>query len=170
MTHFVSGLWPPRFGPVATLHTTITAVSLGAVGASPVSGSTEGTDLLTYTVPAGSGAGGDGTGTGLYIAIAALHIQTDSNAGTSQTLEINVTYNNGVAVTATALGEVLAGGMTGSTVAPVDTTTINLHTSQFGVFRAEAGTDITLRTLAVNGGTVATSGAIDLDFVIIRIG
>ncbi len=170
MTHFVSGLWPPRFGPVATLHSTITAVSMGATGDSPKDGATEGTDLLTYTVPAGGPGGGDGTGTGLYMAIAAFHVETVSNSDSTQTIECQVSYNNGVAVGDADLGIVLAGGMTGSTFAAVSTKTVNFHSSQFGFFRAEAGTDIVLKTLSTQAGNIATSGAIDVDFVIIRIG
>ncbi len=94
MTHFVSGLWPPRYGPVATISTTVNPALFLAVGQSPYDGANEGSDLLTYSVPAGGAGGGDGTGTGLYMAVASLHVDTVSNAGTTQTLETNVTYND----------------------------------------------------------------------------
>ena len=161
MAHFGSRFWPVNFGPVAFLNSTPTAISLGAVGASPVTGSTEGTDLLTYTVKTGQ--------TGMYLCASCFHVNVASDAGTSQTLEVNLTHNFGIADTAAALGEVGTGGMTGSTVVPLDTTTINGYLYQFGTIRAEAGTDIVLATLAVNGGTVATVGDFDLEMSILRL-
>lgn len=169
MGHFGSADWPSRFGVVARLNKSVDPVSFGASGASPYSGAVEGTDLLTYTVPSAR-SGVHETGTGLYLLIAGFHVQTASDSSTTQTVECNVTYNNGVAVTARSLGEVLAGGMTGSTFAPLSVKTIDFHSSQFGFIRAEAGTDITMSVEAATGGLIAAVGAIDVDFTIIRIG
>ncbi len=173
MTHFVSGLWPPRFGPVKTLRKTLLCSTFGANAASPYTAVTDGTedeDWISYTVPVGGSGGGDGSGTGLYLAIAAFHMQVVSDSSTTQTIECNVAYNNGVAVTTTSLGELASGGMTGSTFAPVDCKTANKHSSQFGFFRAEAGTDITMAVEVATGADAATSGSVDVDFVIMRVG
>lgn len=162
MSHFGSSAWPAGFGTVAQLSSTVPASQLGAVGASPVTGSTEGSDLLTYVVPTG--------GSGLYLIAASIHVDVVSNAGTSQTVEVNVAYNDGDAVTATALGEVGSGQGTGVTAAPADTTSGgDARIQQMGIVRLEAGTTVTVASIAVNGGTVATTGSLEYDFAIVRL-
>ena len=158
MSHFGSEKWPPLFGTVAYLNAAASALLYAA--SSTTAGSTEGTDKLTYTV----------LDSGLYFVVSSIHTNVASDAGTSQTIEANVSYNDGAAVTTTALGELNAGQGTGVTAAPVDATTINTRIQQMGVIRAEAGSDIVLNTVVVSGGTIATVGSFDVNFSIIRIG
>ena len=158
MAHFGSALWPPRFGTVKSLSAVAAATAYPA--SATTLGTTEGTDLLTYTVPAGH--------TGLYMLLSAIHVNVASDAGTSQTIVAQVTYNNGVAVAVSDIGEVTAGGS--ATVTPVSTLTIDFKIGQSGIIRAEAGTDIAIKVAVVSGGTVATVGEFDINFAIVRVG
>ena len=155
----LSDNWPENFGTVSKLSSAISAVLFGAVGASPVTGSTEGTDLHTYTVPTGE--------TGLYMVSTHLHTNVLSDAGTTQVVAAQVAYNDGAAVSAALVGANDGGG--DATVTTADTTTVDTHAQQMGVIRAEAGTDIAVSTLATNGGTVATVGSIEFDVAIVRL-
>jgi hypothetical protein len=156
----LSAGWPPNFGTVSSLSTTISAVLFGAVGDSPKTGATEGTDQHTYTVVTGE--------TGLYLVLTHLHTDVLSDAGTSQTVATQVAYNDGAAQAAALLGGDDGGGSL-TTVTQADTTTVDTHAQQMGIIRAEAGTDIVVSTLATNGGTVATTGTIDFDVAILRL-
>ena len=72
MSHFASSNWSSMFGKGVRLHANISPALFLAVAESPYSGANEGSDLLTFVVPAGE--------SGLYLIAASCHVDTISNA------------------------------------------------------------------------------------------
>ncbi len=146
MTHFADGDWPFTYGRRAALEKT--AITMLA---STASTSTEGTDMLTYTIPR----------TGIYRVSTAIRIRLGSTAATSHTVKAQVAFNDGNAQTACDLSVVNLGV---GTVTAIDAKTANLRIVQHGVFLGIIGTTIVITTL--NTITGAGTGTYDLIYVI----
>lgn len=144
MAHFAGATLNPSFGLGAQLSTAInTALEATA------STSTEGTNKLTYTVPA----------TGMYRVNSYLKVTVASDAATSHTAVVQVAYNNGSAIAAADLKD--AGG-TGVTVGTMNVkgTAGTTILSQQGTVYAVAGTTITLTVSeAIAGAKTAGVGS-----------
>lgn len=149
MPHFASGLFPATFGVVASLSTAAAALTRPA---STATGSTEGTNQLTYVVPV----------TGWYRVSSSDRLVVASDAGTSHTLATFVTYNNGSAQAIATLA------MTGVTPGVIDAkgAVVGFTLQQEAMIYAVAATTILVQSREVVVGTTATVGSADLRWVI----
>ena len=157
MPHFASRFWPKDFGPVASLSVTGVTNVYGS-GDDTTVGSTEGTDLLTYSV----------LDSGMYRITGQIHNLLDSVPGTTHFATLQITYNNGSAVTVQDLGAIKGGGI--NTQAGVNMETDDNQGGQTGFVYAVAGTDITCAVQHVVTGTVPTLGTHNIDMCIEKIG
>lgn len=146
MSHFGSADWNNPSGLVAQLTGLKSLV--GTVGTR--NGSTEGTDLLSYTTKRA----------GLYKVVAYLRANVASDGGT-HTAAAHVVYNNGSAIAQATIG------ISGVTPGTLDVKgAAGTHLKQEAVIYAAAGTVIQLLVQDIIGTSNATVGSMNVYFAI----
>ena len=160
MGAFGSGYWPQEYGAVKYLNTPANSSITGIAASDTTLTSTEGVDLLTYTVPPGH--------SGLYRLTSNIVNGADSASGGTHLVTCQITYNDGTAQTAIDLGALLGGGNLAAPVA-LEFSTANLVAPAQGVIYATEGTDITMFLQHILNSTVPTAGTHHLTFCIERI-